>query len=123
MKKKDEAIQIIDILKETYPDATCSLNFNSAFELVVAVMLSAQCTDERVNKVTPKIFCKYSTPEDFATIDLNELEILIHSCGFYKNKAKNIKACAQKIVNEFNRNCSSRYGNSNKSSWCWQKKC
>ena len=106
MKKKDEAIKIINILKKTYPDATCSLDFTTPFELVVAVMLSAQCTDERVNKVTPSIFAKYSSPEDFANIDLNELEILIHSCGFYKNKAKNIKACAQKIVNEFRRPCS-----------------
>lgn len=101
MKKKDETIKIIDILKKTYPDATCSLDFTTPFELVVAVMLSAQCTDERVNKITPNIFSKYSTPKDFANIDLNELEDLIHSCGFYKNKAKNIKACAQKIVNEF----------------------
>jgi len=91
MKKKDETIQIITILKETYPDATCSLDFNSPFELVVAVMLSAQCTDERVNKVTPNIFCNYSSPEDFANIDISELENLIHSCGFYKNKAKSIK--------------------------------
>lgn len=123
MKKKDEAIQIIDILKNTYPDATCSLDFNTPFELVVAVMLSAQCTDERVNKVTPSIFCKYSTPYDFANIDLKELENLIHSCGFYKNKAKNIKACAQKIVDEFGRNRSSRYGITNFSSWSWKKKC
>ena len=65
-------------------------------------MLSAQCTDERVNKTTPAIFAKYSTPEDFANIDINELEDLIHPCGFYKNKAKNIKACAQKIVKDFN---------------------
>jgi len=101
MKKKDEAIKIIDILKSTYPDATCSLDFNTPFELVVAVMLSAQCTDERVNKVTPNIFKQYSSPEDFANIDLSELESLIHPCGFYKNKAKNIKACAQKIVNDF----------------------
>lgn len=106
MKKKDEAIKIINILKKTYPDATCSLDFTTPFELVVAVMLSAQCTDERVNKVTPTLFANYSSPEDFANIDLNELEILIHSCGFYKNKARNIKACAQKIVNEFRRRCS-----------------
>jgi len=110
MKKKDEAIKIINILKQTYPEATCSLDFTTPFELVVAVMLSAQCTDERVNKVTPSIFCKYSSPEDFADIDLTELETLIHSCGFYKNKAKNIKACAQKIVDEFRWNCPSRYG-------------
>lgn len=99
---KNEIIDIIEILKTTYPDATCSLDFKIPFELVVAVMLSAQCTDERVNKTTPSIFCKYSTPKDFANIDIAELENLIHPCGFYKNKAKNIKACAQKIVEDFN---------------------
>ena len=88
-------------LKETYPDAKCSLDFAHPFEMVVAVILSAQCTDERVNKTTPTIFNKYSTPQDFAKIDINELEQLIHPCGFYKNKAKNIKACAEKIVNLF----------------------
>ncbi len=95
-------IDLINIMKNTYPDATCSLDFNNPFELVVAVMLSAQCTDERVNKTTPALFKKYNTPEDFSTIDLSVLEEFIHPCGFYKNKAKNIKACAQKIVNEFN---------------------
>lgn len=99
---KKEIIDFVEILKKTYPDATCSLDFTTPFELVVAVILSAQCTDDRVNKITPSIFCKYSTPEDFANIDINELEILIHSCGFYKNKAKNIKACASKIVSDFN---------------------
>ena len=63
--EKDVAIKIIDILKETYPDAKCSLDFSTPFEMLVAVILSAQCTDERVNKTTPSIFCKYSTPEDF----------------------------------------------------------
>jgi len=119
MNKKDEAIKIINILKNTYPEATCSLDFKTPFELVVAVMLSAQCTDERVNKVTPHLFAKYSSPEDFANIDLTELEFLIHSCGFYKNKAKNIKACAQKIVNDFRWSCSRKYGCINISSWCW----
>ena len=65
-------------------------------------ILSAQCTDERVNKTTPSIFAVYSSPKDFAEMDLHTLETLIHSCGFYKNKAKNIKACAQKILNNFN---------------------
>ena len=69
--------------------------------MVVAVMLSAQCTDERVNKTTPDIFKKYSTPEDFANIDIELLEKLIHPCGFYKIKQKNIKACAQEIVKRF----------------------
>ncbi len=98
---KNEIIEFIETLKQTYPDATCSLDFNSPFELVIAVMLSAQCTDERVNKTTPALFAKYSTPEDFANINLTELETLIHPCGFYKNKAKNIKACAKKILTDF----------------------
>ncbi len=84
-------IELVNILKQTYPDAKCSLDFSTPFELVIAVMLSAQCTDERVNKTTPFIFSKYNTPQDFANIDINILETLIHPCGFYKNKAKNIK--------------------------------
>jgi len=102
MYKKENAVKIIEILKNYYPDAKCSLDFTTPFELVVATMLSAQCTDERVNKTTPNIFIKYSTPEDFANIDIQELETLIHPCGFYKNKAKNIKACAKKILLDFN---------------------
>ena len=97
-------IDIIKLLKATYPDATCSLDFNSAFELGIAVMLSAQCTDERVNKTTPAIFEKYNTPQDFIGIDINILEELIHPCGFYKTKAKNIKAYAKKILDEYNGN-------------------
>ncbi len=93
--------KIIEILKNSYPDAKCSLDFASPFELVVAVMLSAQCTDERVNLTTPNVFSRYSSPESFASADLSELEKLIHPCGFYRNKAKNIKACAQKIVTVF----------------------
>lgn len=102
--KKNEAINILDILKKTYPDAKCSLDFSSPFELLVAVILSAQCTDERVNKTTPIIFAKYSTPEDFAKIPLETLEELVHPCGFYKNKAKNIKLTAQKIIDNFEGN-------------------
>lgn len=99
---KKEIIRIIEILKETYPDAKCSLDFSTPFELLVAVCLSAQCTDERVNNTTPTIFKKYSTPKDFANANLNELEILVHPCGFYKNKSKNLKAAGQKILDSFN---------------------
>ncbi len=102
MKKKNEAIEIIEILKNTYPDAKCSLDFTTPFEMLVSVMLSAQCTDERVNKTTPTIFCKYSTPQDFVDIDISELEKLIHPCGFYKTKAKHLKECAKKIVADYN---------------------
>lgn len=94
--------ELVNILRKRYPDAKCSLDFDTPFEMLVAVMLSAQCTDERVNKTTPSIFTKYSTPKDFANIDINELEELIHPCGFYKNKAKNIKKCAQMIMEKYN---------------------
>lgn len=94
--------EIVEILKTTYPNATCSLDFTTPFEAVVAVVLSAQCTDERVNKTTPALFSKCKSVQDFADIDIKELEEIIHPCGFYKNKAANIKACAQKILNEFN---------------------
>lgn len=99
---KKKAIEIIEKLIETYPEATCSLDFETPFQMVVAVMLSAQCTDERVNKVTPKLFERCKTIQDFVDIDIKELEELIHSCGFYKNKAKNIKLCAKQILEKFN---------------------
>ena len=99
--KKSEAIEIIKILKNTYPDAKCSLDFETPFQMVVAVMLSAQCTDERVNKTTPALFERCKTIEDFANIDINELEDIIHPCGFYKNKAKNIKLCAKQVLEKF----------------------
>lgn len=98
---KKDSKQIVKLLRERYPDATCSLDFTTPFEMVVAVMLSAQCTDERVNKTTPNIFAKYNKPEQFAKMDITELEELIHPCGFYKNKAKNLKACAQMICEKF----------------------
>ncbi len=101
MKKRNEAIKIIEILKEYYPDATCSLDFETPFQMMIAVMLSAQCTDERVNKTTPELFEKYGTPEKLANINLDELEKIIHPCGFYKNKSKNIKACSQKLLDDF----------------------
>ena len=121
MKKTNK--EIVEVLRKTYPDAKCSLDFKTPFEMVVAVMLSAQCTDERVNKTTPSIFSKYSTPEDFANIDVKKLEDLIHPCGFYKNKAKNIKACAQMIVEKYNRRSSKKYGRIDASSRSWKKKC
>ena len=99
---KQNAIKIIEILKEFYPDAKCSLDFNTPFEMLVAVCLSAQCTDERVNKTTPSIFAKYNTPQDFANANIHELEELVHPCGFYKNKAKNLKLAGEKIMKDFN---------------------
>ena len=100
--KKNDINKFVQILKDTYPDAVCSLDFKTPFQMVVAVMLSAQCTDERVNKVTPFLFKRCKTIQDFAAIDTAELEKLIHSCGFYKNKAKNIKLCAKQVLENFN---------------------
>ncbi len=100
--KKSDAIILFNRLKEYYPDATCSLDFKEPFQLVVAVMLSAQCTDERVNKTTPELFSRCKTIQDFADIDINELEKIVHPCGFYKNKAKNIKLCAKQVLENFN---------------------
>lgn len=99
---KKQAVEIFELLKKQYPDAKCSLDFNTPFEMMVAVMLSAQCTDERVNKVTAEFFPKYNTPKAFADMPLENIENLIHSCGFYKNKAKNLKLASQKILTEFN---------------------
>ena len=99
--KKTDVIKFVEILKETYPDATCSLDFETPFQMVVAVMLSAQCTDERVNKTTPTLFKRCKTIQDFADIDIKELEEIIHPCGFYKNKAKNIKLCAKQVLENF----------------------
>lgn len=101
MKTKKDAIQIVKILKEYYPDATCSLDFETPFQMLIAVMLSAQCTDERVNKTTPDLFKKYGTPEKMAEADIKDIEKIIHPCGFYKNKAKNIKACSKMLIEEF----------------------
>ena len=99
---KKQAVEVFELLKKQYPDANCSLDFNTPFEMMVAVMLSAQCTDERVNKTTPILFKKCKTIDDFKNIDINELENIIHPCGFYKNKAKNIKLCAKQVIENFN---------------------
>ena len=102
MKSKNEAIEIIEILKKCYPNATCSLDFETPFQMMVAVMLSAQCTDERVNKTTPELFSKFGTVEKMANASLEEIEKLIHPCGFYKNKAKNVISASKVIIEKYN---------------------
>lgn len=102
MKTKKEATEILNILRNYYPEATCSLDFQTPFQMVIAVMLSAQCTDERVNKTTPLLFKDYGTPEKMAKMDIKVLENIIHPCGFYKNKAKNALACSQTLVEKYN---------------------
>lgn len=92
---------ILQRLHEAYPDAECALHHRNAFELLVATILSAQCTDERVNMVTPALFARFPTPEAMAGADREELEGLIRSTGFYRNKAKNIQTAAQRIVSAY----------------------
>jgi endonuclease-3 len=94
--------ELIRRLRLAYPDAHCALNHRNALELLVATILSAQCTDERVNKVTPALFARYPDAQAFADADVEELEQLIHSTGFYRNKAKNIQAACRRIVAEYN---------------------
>ncbi|MEW5975255.1 MAG: endonuclease III [Acidobacteriota bacterium] len=93
--------QILDGLQEAYPEAQCALDHVNPFQLLVATMLSAQCTDATVNKVTPVLFGRFMTPEQLARASQAELEQIIHSTGFFRNKAKNIKAASQKIIDEF----------------------
>ena len=99
--KKRRALEILDFLKQLYPDAICSLTYDSPIQLLVATILSAQCTDERVNKVTPNLFFKFPDASSLAQADRKELEVLIRSTGLYRNKAKNIQGSCQKIVKEF----------------------
>ena len=89
---------VIRRLKRAYPDAKCSLNHSNPFELLVATILSAQCTDRRVNLVTPALFARYKTAADFATADPAELEGYVKTTGFYRNKAKNIRECCRLLV-------------------------
>ncbi|MCA9385022.1 endonuclease III [Candidatus Dojkabacteria bacterium] len=100
-KRKKRASDIIVQLRKRYPSVSPPLNHSSAFELLIAVILSAQCTDARVNLVTPELFNYYNTPEKLAYADLNHVKELIRSTGFYNNKSKNIVGAARKIVEEF----------------------
>jgi endonuclease-3 len=99
--KKQRVLEVLTRLKRLYPDATCSLDYETPVQLLVATILSAQCTDERVNKVTPTLFARFPTAEALATAAPEELETLVKSTGFYRNKAKNIRAACQKIMAEF----------------------
>ena len=99
-----EMEKVLNYLDELFPEPACELKFNSRFELLVSVILSAQCTDKRVNMVTSELFKKYNTPKDFAGLKQEELESMIKSCGFYHNKAKNIISCSKDILERFNGN-------------------
>lgn len=99
--KKQRALEILVRLKRLYPDARCTLNYATPVQLLVATILSAQCTDERVNQVTPALFSRFPDAQALANADLAELESLIRSTGFYRNKAKNIQATCRILVKEF----------------------
>jgi endonuclease III len=97
----EQVSAIIAELRRLYPDAKCSLNFTNPLELLVATQLSAQCTDERVNIVTVNLFKKYRSVEEYATVSQEELEIDIKSTGFYRNKAKNLRGAAQRLITSY----------------------
>lgn len=101
LKKAADLIETIALFKRYYPDAHCALNHTNPFELLVATVLSAQCTDERVNMVTPNLFKKYPTPQKMAKAPIETLEQLIRSTGFYKSKAKNLKGAALALVEKY----------------------
>ncbi len=101
MNKQNKKIAL-EILKELYPDAKPALNFNTAYELLIAVILSAQCTDIRVNKVTAELFKEHNTPQTMLLLSQDELEKYIFSCGLYKSKARHILSASEDIINKFN---------------------
>lgn len=101
MTKKELALKAVEALKEKYPEAICSLVASNPFELLVATRLSAQCTDARVNIVTPPMFEKYRTIEDYAVADVRDIEDFVRPCGFFRTKAADIVGMAQKILADF----------------------
>lgn len=100
-RKAKRAAAIVEQLKKIYPRARCSLKYSNPHEILVSTILSAQCTDHRVNQVTPELFKKYKTPEAFAYADVNELAVDIHSCGYHNQKAKSIQGANLMIVEEY----------------------
>jgi len=101
MRKDERASGVMDILDKIYPEVKCTLDYSTPLQMLIATQLSAQCTDARVNIVTKDLFQKYKNAEDFASADISELENDIRSTGFYKNKAKNIIACCQRIIDTY----------------------
>jgi len=102
LEPKARALKVIELLEREHSDAKIALHYNNPLQLLVATILSAQCTDERVNMVTKPLFKKYTKAEEYANADLKELEQDIKSTGFYRNKAKNIKKCCQLLVEKYN---------------------
>ena len=98
---KNDIRAIVEALKELYPDSLCSLQYEKDYELLFAVRLSAQCTDARVNQVTPALYRRFPTLESFAQADVEEVGQYIHSCGFYNGKARDIVSCARRLLEDF----------------------
>jgi endonuclease-3 len=101
MDMQEKVGAIIALLKQAYPGAVCSLDYGKDYELMISVRLSAQCTDERVNLVTPALFARYPTLEALAEADVADVEALVHSCGFYKHKAQDIVSACQQLLTRF----------------------
>lgn len=101
LKKKERALAFCSILKDIYPDAICSLEYSDPFQLLCAVQLSAQCTDARVNTVTPRLFEVFPDAKALSSAALNDVEEIIKPCGFYHNKAKNLIECAKRLVDTY----------------------
>ena len=101
MRKKELAAEVIERLKKEYPDSVCTLDIGQAWQLLVSVRLAAQCTDKRVNETVPELFAKYPTPEALAAADIEDIERIVHPCGLYKTKARDIKLCMNKLCTEF----------------------
>lgn len=101
MEVSNKVTNILSALKALYPDALCALHFGKDYELMIAVRLSAQCTDARVNLVTPALFAKYPTLEAFAQADIADVEQMVHSCGFYKHKARDIVLACQMLLRDY----------------------
>ncbi len=102
MTKKQLTLKSVEALKEAYPEAICSLVYSDPLQLLIATRLSAQCTDARVNLVTPELFSKYKTLDDLANAEVEDVEKIIRSCGFYHDKARDIVGIAKKIKSDFN---------------------
>lgn len=102
MTKKQLTLKSVEALKEAYPEAICSLVYSDPLQLLIATRLSAQCTDARVNLVTPELFSKYKTLDDLANAEVEDVERIIRSCGFYHDKARDIVGIAKKIKSDFN---------------------
>lgn len=98
MRTQEQVNEIVRLLLAEYPEASCTLDYGKAYELLFSVRLAAQCTDERVNRITPALFARFPTLEAFAGADVEEVETYVHSCGFFRAKARDIVACAQVLL-------------------------